>query len=418
MVRALHSRISLITTTETLERNMAEFNPKWDIYNPSLAGSKANKPAAGYTTFGATGAPTGTATGTGGFQVRPLSAPAVGSPKSALDAAVTKIASGSSTMPTHLQELNQIGQGVRDRNAAIASQNAALQGLNDAMYETVGGPNAALIAQLNAQKAQYAQNYSQNKADVENLYGTLTEDITQYGADLQGRYDTTMGQMATDQSGYQQGLTDTLASQQANRAAAAAELGLGIESLQAPPSTAMNEIAAASGAAAENWKNLFSANKLFEQASTGRQVTGAENTKSNQLLAMKRYLDQQNMALDAQIAGEKSKTATQQLTDVGRKLRDAQIDQTLKYAQGLAPGIYGSPDVQQSDLMTRFETAQSNLLNLTGNQYSLAELTAMLDNIRAKAALSARENPSAETELTLEESILSNDLGFRSSDLG
>lgn len=311
-----------------------------------------------------------------------------------------------------------MGQGIKDRNAADAAYSSALQGLNDAMYETVGGPNAALIAQLNAQKAQYAQNYSQNKADVENLYGTLTQDITQYGTDLQGRYDTTMGQMATDQSGYQQGLTDTLASQQANRAAAAAELGLGVESLQAPPSTAMNEIAAASGAAAENWKNLFSANKLFEQASTGRQVTGAENTKSNQLLAMKRYLDQQNMALDAQIAGEKSKTATQQLTDVGKALRGAQVDQTLKYAQGLAPGIYGSPDVQQSDLMAGFTTAQSDLLDVTGNQYNLPELTAMLDNIRAKAALKASQGAGPESEYTLEETILSNALGLRSSDLG
>ena len=341
-----------------------------------------------------------------------------GGVKEALAAAVNSINSGSA-LPSHLQELNRMGQGVKDRNAADADYNSALQGLNDSMYTMTGGPNAALIAQMNAQKAQYAANYSQNKADVNNLYGTLTEDITEYGENLQTRYGTTMGEMDTAQSQYQQNITDTRAGQQDNRAAAAAELGLSAESLQAAPSTAMDEIAATSGAAAENWKNLFSANQLFEQSSTDRQVTGANNTKSNQLLGMKRYLDSQNMALDAQIAAEKGKTATQELTDVGRALRGAQIDQTLKYAQSIAPGIYGSgSEAEQTALMGGFGSAQKDLLSITGQQYNQDELTAMLKNISIKKASKSRRGDRDDNAYTLEESILSKNLDFRASDLG
>lgn len=341
-----------------------------------------------------------------------------GGVKEALAAAVNSINSGSA-LPSHLQELNRMGQGVKDRNAADADYNSALQGLNDSMYTMTGGPNAALIAQMNAQKAQYAANYSQNKADVNNLYGTLTEDITEYGGNLQARYGTTMGEMDTAQSQYQQNITDTRAGQQDNRAAAAAELGLSAESLQAAPSTAMDEIAATSGAAAENWKNLFSANQLFEQSSTDRQVTGANNTKSNQLLGMKRYLDSQNMALDAQIAAEKGKTATQELTDVGRALRGAQIDQTLKYAQSIAPGIYGSgSEAEQTALMGGFGSAQKDLLSITGQQYNQDELTAMLKNISIKKASKSRRGDRDDNAYTLEESILSKNLDFRASDLG
>tara|TARA_R110001606_G_scaffold149293_1_gene289249 strand:+ start:29 stop:715 length:687 start_codon:yes stop_codon:yes gene_type:complete len=228
-----------------------------------------------------------------------------------------------------------------------------------------------------------------------------------------------MGEMDTAQSQYQQNITDTRAGQQDNRAAAAAELGLSAESLQAAPSTAMDEIAATSGAAAENWKNLFSANQLFEQSSTDRQVTGANNTKSNQLLGMKRYLDSQNMALDAQIAAEKGKTATQELTDVGRALRGAQVDQTLKYAQSIAPGIYGSgSEAEQTALMSGFDNAQRDILDRTGQQYSQDELTEMLKRISIKKASKSRKGDRDDNAYTLEETILSKNLNIRASDLG
>ena len=342
-----------------------------------------------------------------------------GGVKEALDAAVNSINSGSA-LPAHLVGQNAANvQGLKGQYAADAANASALQGLNDAMYTMTGGPNAALIAQMNAQKAQYAANYSQNKADVNNLYGTLTEDITEYGGNLQTRYGTTMGEMDTAQSQYQQNITDTRAGQQDNRAAAAAELGLSAESLQAAPSTAMDEIAATSGAAAENWKNLFSANQLFEQSSTDRQVTGANNTKSNQLLGMKRYLDSQNMALDAQIAAEKGKTATQELTDVGRALRGAQVDQTLKYAQSIAPGIYGSgSEAEQTALMSGFDNAQRDILDRTGQQYSQDELTEMLKRISIKKASKSRKGDRDDNAYTLEETILSKNLNIRASDLG
>jgi|TARA_R110000744_G_scaffold363039_1_gene471213 hypothetical protein len=353
------------------------------------------------------------APGYGGKSAQPAS------PKAALDAAVNTINSGSA-LPAHLVGQNAANvQGLKRQYSADAANASALQGLNDAMYTMTGGPNAALIAQMNAQKAQYAANYSQNKADVNNLYGTLTEDITEYGGNLQTRYGTTMGEMDTAQSQYQQNITDTRAGQQDNRAAAAAELGLSAESLQAAPSTAMDEIAATSGAAAENWKNLFSANQLFEQSSTDRQVTGANNTKSNQLLGMKRYLDSQNMALDAQIAAEKGKTATQELTDVGRTLRGAQVEQTLKYAQSIAPGIYGSgSEAEKTSLMQGFSDSQKDIFNNTGQQYDQEALTDMLRKISQKRLSKSIQGDNAGNALTLEESILARNLKFNVSDLG
>ena len=123
-----------------------------------------------------------------------------------------------------------------------------LQAVLDQMYRTVGGPNAAMLAQFEAQKQQLQKNYSQNKADANNLYGTLSTDedvpstgllgdIERYGGQLQERYTTDIEGMATAQGERQQQLADLQSQRDADRARVAASLGIGAEDVQTPQSS-------------------------------------------------------------------------------------------------------------------------------------------------------------------------------------
>jgi hypothetical protein len=209
------------------------------------------------------------------------------------------------------------------------------------LYEYSGGPNSALISGLNAQREQLQKNYATNKADANNLYGILSSDIEEYGAGLQTRYQESAGKMSAAETARNDALIAEQAAQEARRAAAAAELGLSAESLQMAPDTTMDELMATNAGAASNWANLFEANRLREDASTGRQLAGATATKNQQLMAMKSYLDQQQSMLDQQIAMERSKSPTQTLTALGRgiesKVNEGIINQLFPEAPELTP---------------------------------------------------------------------------------
>ena len=199
--------------------------------------------------------------------------------------------------------------------------------INNPLYwETKGGPNQSAIAALSAQKAAATTNYEQNKADVSNLYGQLTQDMTTYGADLQTRYDTTISDTETGQSNYQTELQQRQAKQDETRATAASELGLAIESLQSAPSTVLDQIAQQSQAASNNWTNLLKANKLFEEGSTSRQIAGADYNKISTLTGLKNYLDQTYAQIDAQLQAERSKSPTRQLNDLGQAQQAGMFD--------------------------------------------------------------------------------------------
>ena len=192
-------------------------------------------------------------------------------------------------------------------------------------WQTVGGPNQGIISALTAQRQQLQQNYATNKADANNLYGILSSDIEEYGAGLQTRYGESQASMSAAETARTDALVAEQAAQRANRAAAAAELGLGMESLQMAPDQTINELMATNAGAASNWANFFEANRLREDASTGRQMAGATATKNQQLIAMKNFLDQQQAAVDQQIMMERSKSPTRQLTEIGKVLQDAAL---------------------------------------------------------------------------------------------
>lgn len=219
----------------------------------------------------------------------------------------------------------QLPAQVRERAQASAANVPRMPEVTDPfagldLYEYSGGPNSALIAQLTAQREQAQKNYATNKADANNLYGILSSDIEEYGAGLQTRIRGSQESMAADETARTDALVAQQAAQEARRAAAAAELGLSAESLQAAPDNTLNEIMATNAGAASNWANLFEANRLREDSSTGRQMAGATATKNQQLIAMKNFLDQQQAAIDQQIAMERSKSPTQSLTALGRAI--------------------------------------------------------------------------------------------------
>ena len=291
-----------------------------------------------------------------------------------------------------------------------------LQDVLDRMYRTVGGPNAALIAQYNAQKQQLQENYSQNKADANNLYGQLSSDIETYGAGLQQRYTTDIEGMATTQAERQQGLADLQSQRDTTRAEVAASLGIGAEDVQTPQSSALQEIAGLSSAAASNWENLFKANKLLADASTGRQVAGAGATKANQLMAMKRFLDAQNQAIDSQIAMERMKTPTQELSEFGKFAQPYMFAKQISDLQAIAPEYFGYGE--QPEMSPFGETVQGakQYFAETGKNYNATQIQDMISRINEYMNVAGQRGVASAISttggLSADETILAEILGI------
>ena len=266
-----------------------------------------------------------------------LSQPKPGAVPQALNAVVADYTSRgeglAGQVPTQIQQAAQAAASNLpggQQQAPVNPMDLLLQDYNNLLsrpeaWDVSGGPNAGLISALRGQRETFQKNYATNKADANNLYGILSSDIEEYGAGLQTRYGESAEQMSAAETARNDALIAQQAAQEARRAAAAAELGLSAESLQMTPDTTVNELMATNAGAASNWANLFEANRLREDASTGRQLAGATATKNQQLVAMKNFLDQQQAAIDQQISLERSKAPTRQLSDIGKVLQGAAL---------------------------------------------------------------------------------------------
>jgi hypothetical protein len=293
-----------------------------------------------YSTFGADPDALANFRATGPASIMPfgnLSQPKPGAVPQSLNAVVADYTSRggglAGQLPTQIQQAAQAaarnlpgGQ----QQAPVNPMDLLLQDYNNLLsrpeaWDVSGGPNAGLISALRGQRETFQKNYATNKADANNLYGILSSDIEEYGAGLQTRYGESAEQMSAAETARNDALIAQQAAQEGRRAAAAAELGLSAESLQMTPDTTVNELMATNAGAASNWANLFEANRLREDASTGRQLAGATATKNQQLVAMKNFLDQQQAMVDQQISLERSKAPTRQLSDIGRVLQEAAL---------------------------------------------------------------------------------------------
>jgi sulfite reductase alpha subunit-like flavoprotein len=281
--------------------------------------------------------------------------------------------------------MQTVGSRNLQQKMATDTQNA-LNLLLGQMYETSGGPNQATIRQLEAQRLAAQKNYKTNRADAQNLYGVLSQDIQEMGADLQTSYGTAIGESEASAAARQAELSAEQARQQANRQKAAAELGLAPESIQTNYASdeALNTGMGNVAAGATNWENLLRSQKESAMERTNRLVTATGNTKTQTLLGMKAFLDAQQAQINAQIAGERGKTPTQKLTPLGKILSGAMNEQTLKQAQAQFPELFGSQEVK----LTKGQQAAQDVmtqLGINSQQYSdlLATGTVLLQEGRA-----------------------------------
>lgn len=252
-------------------------------------------------------------------------------------------------------------------------------------WQTVGGPNQAILSGLRVQREQLQKNYATNKANANNLYGILSSDIEEYGAGLQTRYGESQESMSAAETARTDALVAEQAAQEAKRAAAAAELGLSAESLQMAPDQTINELMATNAGAASNWANFFEANRLREDASTGRQLAGATATKNQQLIAMKNFLDQQQAAVDQQIAMERSKSPTRQLTEIGKVLQDAALGAYEDYLSPEDAALYSQNPLiaKKQQAFELFGKSMSNPADLKWYDDTYASVVAKINNAKA-----------------------------------
>lgn len=259
-----------------------------------------------------------------------------------------------------------------------ADQASALGALQNLMYETSGGPNQAAIRQLEAQRLAAQKNYKTNRADAQNLYGVLSQDIQEMGAELQSSYGTAISDSQAQATARQAALAAEQARQQANRQKVAAELGLAPESIQTNYASdeALNTGMGNVAAGATSFENLLRSQQGSAQERTNRMVTATGNTRNQTLMNMKALLDAQVGQVNAQIMAEKGKTPTQKLTPLGKILSGAMNEQTLKRAQAQFPELFGSETAK----LTQGEQAAQDVmtqLGITASEYSALKSSAI-----------------------------------------
>lgn len=220
--------------------------------------------------------------------------------------------------------------------------NSALEQFLASQTYMTGGPNQATLAQLAAQRAAAQRNYKTNRADAQNLYGTLSMDesapstgligeIETLGKQLQSGYTGAISESAARSQAQQTGLSEEQKRQQANRERAAAELGLAPESIQTNYASdeALNKGMSDVAATSTSWENLLRSQQGSAMENTNRLITATGNTRNQTILGMKAYLDAQEAQIQAQIAAEKAKTPTQKLTALGKLLESRMNEQIV-----------------------------------------------------------------------------------------
>lgn len=192
--------------------------------------------------------------------------------------------------------------------------------IEDNMSVLVGGPNMSLIRDLNQLKAKKLTQYKSNRADAENMYGTLSSELEQDFADINTGYETAITSGDTRAKDAQTRMSTELATQESRRAAAAAELGVGAENVLTDYAStkALNESMGNVASANQEWTSLLGAQKQGAAERGAKLKTSLGNTLNQTVLGMR---EQYNNAVDqynAAIRAEKSKTATRKLTELGR----------------------------------------------------------------------------------------------------
>jgi len=185
-----------------------------------------------------------------------------------------------------------------------------------------GGPNQSLINSLNQQSKQKASQYKQNRADASNMYGQLTQTVDKGAKEVQQSYLQNIQQSGASATRAASTLGDVLQQQVAQRQKAANELGM------APELAGINYESDTRGNAAignilgtqQNWEGLLRAQQSLAKQQGVDTKTALGQSKNQTLLALKQALQQGQGGLANQIAAERGKQGTQQITPLGNIL--------------------------------------------------------------------------------------------------
>lgn len=187
-------------------------------------------------------------------------------------------------------------------------------------YSTVtGGPNQSLINSLTQQSKQKAAQYKQNRADASNMYGQLTQTVDKGAREVQQGYQKNIQESGASAKGAVSALGSILQQQAEQRQRSANELGVGKQAagINFESETRGNEAAANILGSQQNWENLLRSQQLSAKRQGADTKTALGQSKNQTMLALQQALQQGQGNIANQIASERGKQGTQQMTPLG-----------------------------------------------------------------------------------------------------
>lgn len=210
-----------------------------------------------------------------------------------------------------------MGQPLNNSNLEATVGEA--QNVIDNYSFVTGGPNQSLINSLNQQSKQKASQYKQNRADASNMYGQLTQTVDKGAKEVQQSYKQNIQESGASATGAASALGNLLQQQVAQRQKSATELGM------APELAGINYESDTRGNAAigdilgsqQNWEGLLRAQQSLAKQQGVDTKTALGQSKNQTLLALQQALQQGQGNIANQIATERGKQGSQQMTPLG-----------------------------------------------------------------------------------------------------
>lgn len=251
------------------------------------------------------------------------------------------------------------------------------QSILDKYGQSTGGPNAAVLRSLNQGIQQKNQQYKQNSASVENMYGELTQESENATSALMNQYQQAIGQTGERASGLQNVLSQEGAAQEARRASLAAELGISPENAltQYGSQQRLNEAMGQVLSQGQSWQGLLESQKLSAKQQADSMRTAIGNTKSATKLGLTEAYQNALNNYKSQIAQEKSKVATTQLSPFGQIQADAVLGKYKDYISG-----GGTAAQWEQDQANKFDEFSSLIGKEVSNGYNSKEFATMLES--------------------------------------
>lgn len=211
------------------------------------------------------------------------------------------------------------GMGAPLNSGNLENTVAEAQNVIDNYSFVTGGPDQGLINSLTQQSKQKASQYKQNRADAANMYGQLTQTVDKGAREVQQGYRQNIKQSGESAKGAMSALSDVLQQQVQQRQKAANELGVGKQALpmsfesDTRGNAALGDIANTQ----QNWENLLRAQQLNTKQQGMDTKTALGQSKNQTMLALQQALQQGQGNIANQIASERGKQGSQQMTPLG-----------------------------------------------------------------------------------------------------